>query len=364
VWVVEPRQRQRGLHARAHRRDLEVARTERGSRVAATTLRDVLAEALPQVLGGLQGPNVEDVDVADFPALVRSLASQDVHLDAPPAVLARPLLVDRYRVIQVVMNLVGNAIKHAPGGSRSARTIAVTASSWRSSTTAPDPATPQRRRLRALSSGGAQARGRATRVRPRARGRRAAGPGARRYHRRGRRRRWRRYGADRLAPLGRQRPTPLLGSAEHVSVTLPGDCLSRSLALSSGGFAGAGGLAGFLAALDLFFGVHPVTAIAHCTSVSAGSIVSSFMAAGISPLDLVKSLAGDDDRPNLGPRPHCRARRARPRRPGRPPPGRDRPAPLGRAVRRWHHRQHPRQPRAARRHTLLGSATPPRDHLL
>jgi len=95
---------------------LEVARTEAGvARVAQTTLRDVLAEALPQVLGGLQGPSVEDVDPADFPSLVRSLASQDVHVDAPPAVLTRPLVVDRFRLMQVVMNLVGNAVKHAPG---------------------------------------------------------------------------------------------------------------------------------------------------------------------------------------------------------------------------------------------------------
>lgn len=79
-------------------------------------------------------------------------------------------------------------------------------------------------------------------------------------------------------------------------MTLPADCLPRvSLALSSGGYGGAGGMGGFLAALDLFLGSHPVTAIGHFTGVSAGSIIASFLAAGISPLDLVRSLSGRDD---------------------------------------------------------------------
>lgn len=69
------------------------------------------------------------------------------------------------------------------------------------------------------------------------------------------------------------------------------DGLARvSLALSSGGFGGAGGMAGFVAALDLFFGSHPVTAIGNYSGVSAGSVVSSYIAAGISPLDIVKAL--------------------------------------------------------------------------
>lgn len=95
---------------------LEVARTDGGAaRVVETTLRDVLSEALPQVLGGLQGPNLDDVDPADFPGLVRSLAAQDLHVETPAATLTRPLVTDRFRLVQVVMNLAGNALKHAPG---------------------------------------------------------------------------------------------------------------------------------------------------------------------------------------------------------------------------------------------------------
>lgn len=87
-------------------------------------------------------------------------------------------------------------------------------------------------------------------------------------------------------------------------VTLPPGSLPRvSLALSSGGFGGAGGMAGFLSALDLFFGARPVTAIGHYTGVSAGSIIASFLAAGISPLDLVKTLSGAADNEVRGWRP-------------------------------------------------------------
>lgn len=93
---------------------LEVARTEGGAaRVDTITLRDVLFEALTQVLGAVQGPELDDV--TDFESLVATLAKQQVMIEIPSATASRPLEVDRFRLMQVVMNLVGNAAKHAPG---------------------------------------------------------------------------------------------------------------------------------------------------------------------------------------------------------------------------------------------------------
>lgn len=63
-----------------------------------------------------------------------------------------------------------------------------------------------------------------------------------------------------------------------------------ALALSSGGFGGAGGMTGFCAALDLFFGATSLSAIGHYSGVSAGSIISTNIAAGISPLDIIKAV--------------------------------------------------------------------------
>lgn len=93
---------------------LEVARTDGGAaRNETTTLREVLFEALTQVMGAVQGPELDDA--IDYDSLARALSTQQVELDIAPALLSRPLLVDRFRLVQVVMNLVGNAAKHAPG---------------------------------------------------------------------------------------------------------------------------------------------------------------------------------------------------------------------------------------------------------
>lgn len=93
---------------------LEVARTEGGvARTETTTLREVLFEALTQILGAVSGPELDDV--RDYESLAKTLSTQQVELDIAPTLLTRPLLVDRFRLVQVVMNLVGNAAKHAPG---------------------------------------------------------------------------------------------------------------------------------------------------------------------------------------------------------------------------------------------------------
>lgn len=95
---------------------LEVARTEGGSaRLTEVSLRDVLFEALTQAFGGVQGPDLDDVEVGDFDGLRRRLAAQNVDIVAEAATLSRTILIDRFRFVQVLMNLVGNASKHAPG---------------------------------------------------------------------------------------------------------------------------------------------------------------------------------------------------------------------------------------------------------
>jgi signal transduction histidine kinase len=96
---------------------LEVGRTESGAeRLERTTLADLLREALPQAVGGARGPDLSDLDESQgFEPMRRALAAEDIHIEAPAGVLEAPLVVDRFRLMQVVMNLVGNALKHAPG---------------------------------------------------------------------------------------------------------------------------------------------------------------------------------------------------------------------------------------------------------
>jgi NTE family protein len=61
------------------------------------------------------------------------------------------------------------------------------------------------------------------------------------------------------------------------------------LTLSGGGFSGAGAIVGFSCALDVFLGSHGLTQLASYSGVSAGAIVSAYLAAGISPLEIVYS---------------------------------------------------------------------------
>jgi signal transduction histidine kinase len=95
----------------------EVSRLESGQeRAEEVTLREVLREALLESIGGVRGPSLEEVsDLSDFDEIRRVLEAQDVHVEVTEEVLATRLRVDRFRLIQVVMNLVGNALKHAPG---------------------------------------------------------------------------------------------------------------------------------------------------------------------------------------------------------------------------------------------------------
>jgi signal transduction histidine kinase len=96
---------------------LEVGRTESGTeRLERTTFQDVLKAALPEAMGGARGPDLHAFDeTLPFAELQAALARDDIHVEAPPGVLEAPIVVDRFRLMQVIMNLVGNALKHAPG---------------------------------------------------------------------------------------------------------------------------------------------------------------------------------------------------------------------------------------------------------
>ncbi len=87
------------------------------------------------------------------------------------------------------------------------------------------------------------------------------------------------------------------GMTEGVTHPLP----RVALALSSGGFGGAGGMTGFCAAIDLFFGATSINAIGQYSGVSAGSIIATNIAAGISPLDIVKAVFSGKSHNNFRP---------------------------------------------------------------
>lgn len=64
------------------------------------------------------------------------------------------------------------------------------------------------------------------------------------------------------------------------------------LALSGGGFSGAGAATGFACAIDLLMKNRSINQLAYYSGISAGALVSSFLAAGISPLDMVHGTFG------------------------------------------------------------------------
>ena len=79
-----------------------------------TALREVLSSAIDGVLSRLPG-GPDEGDAA---------AAHGIEIDAEGAVLDAPVALPRVMLVRVVMNLVGNALKHAPGpvrihGSRS-----------------------------------------------------------------------------------------------------------------------------------------------------------------------------------------------------------------------------------------------------
>jgi predicted acylesterase/phospholipase RssA len=61
------------------------------------------------------------------------------------------------------------------------------------------------------------------------------------------------------------------------------------MTLSGGGFAGGGAVVGFACAVDLFLLSHSVTQLASYSGVSAGAIIGAYLAAGVSPLEIVQS---------------------------------------------------------------------------
>ena len=81
-----------------------------------TTLRETLRIAIPQSLGGIRGPSLDDVaDWDDLEAVIAKLEQEELFVTLDPALLDEPFFVDKVRLVQVIMNLIGNALKHAPG---------------------------------------------------------------------------------------------------------------------------------------------------------------------------------------------------------------------------------------------------------
>lgn len=80
--------------------------------------------SLVEDLGGLAGKHQATADAIDLAQLARSAATmlavraaeRSVRLDAPQADLALPATGDARRVLQILVNLIGNAIRYAPEG--------------------------------------------------------------------------------------------------------------------------------------------------------------------------------------------------------------------------------------------------------
>lgn len=86
------------------------------ARLEQTTLREILKMAIPQSLGGIRGPSLEDVtDWDDLEAVIDQLEKEEFFVRVDAALLDEPFFVDQVRLVQVIMNLIGNALKHAPG---------------------------------------------------------------------------------------------------------------------------------------------------------------------------------------------------------------------------------------------------------
>jgi signal transduction histidine kinase len=95
---------------------LEVGRSEAGaSRAERTTLGDVLLEAIPQSLARVEGPTLDGIDDQSYEAIRTALERQGLELPTDAALLGASFYVDKMRLVQILMNLVGNALKYAPG---------------------------------------------------------------------------------------------------------------------------------------------------------------------------------------------------------------------------------------------------------
>jgi two-component system sensor histidine kinase KdpD len=88
---------------------------EAGDPSASTTLRDVLFTAIPTVLNRVASAVEAAPRERADEGLLRRFEAQGIDVDADPAVLEARLGIPKHALVRVVMNLVGNALRHAPG---------------------------------------------------------------------------------------------------------------------------------------------------------------------------------------------------------------------------------------------------------
>jgi signal transduction histidine kinase len=81
-----------------------------------TSLAEVLTEAIPQVLAAIGAARLDGLpEPIEFDPLRAALERQGVVLELEPEVRDLELVIDRSRLVRVIANLAGNALKYAQG---------------------------------------------------------------------------------------------------------------------------------------------------------------------------------------------------------------------------------------------------------